>query len=359
MRVSFNIPNSKDVKEFFSQEIDFLDVYVTERALYLISNRTDTYSHLAFEVVSREDFTGPTSFRIDRKEFLSMLTDSVVSFYISPSGYIETFFRAGETMYSMRRPHQASDMSLISSKLSILKHQDKFSILRIRELSKYSSLLRSFNFINIYDGLLSTTKDNVSVFCKVECPNLNLSTQALNYILKFSDRIHGFQNFVIGRGEASVIIARQSRADFESDFEYLMSRKSSHRIKFDASNICYLARRCSTGSVVTLNFNREECLIDNENRRFQTKFKIHERVSARDQKSSIDIDDFDFSDTSVATETKLYPNLVFPINLFKDLLPTLQSRNNVTLLVKKRVVQMEVGKGLYIVSGRRESVNEL
>jgi hypothetical protein len=362
MRVSFNVSNAKSVKEFFSQDVDFLDIYVTERVLFVISNRIDIYSHLVFEVVSREDFSDPVSFRVDRKEFLSMLSDGTVSFYVNPTGYVETFFRSGDISYSMRRPYQSSDMTQISTILSVLNYQERFVHLKLQTLQKYMSLLRSFNFINISEGLLSAFHDNTFVYIKVDAPNVSISTQSLHYILKFSDRIHGYQNFVIGRTDYSVIIAKRSKSNFEADFEFIHSRKSSHRIKFDATNICALARRCGSDSIVTIDFDRESCTIENKNRKFNTKFKVHELISAKDKKESnkeISLDDFDFSNTSPVVVMQKAPNLVFPIKMFKDILPSVQGRSNVTLYIKKQVVQFEIGKELYIVSGRRESKDDL
>lgn len=358
MRVSFNPGNAKSFREFFNQDVDFLDVYLTHDRVYVISNRPDTYSHKVFEVLSRENFVQPLGFRVDRKEFLSLLSEGVVTVFIGPNKTVELTFKSDRTFITMTRPLQASDLMSISSKFDILRKFDKFIPIKLKSLNKLMSLIRSFtSVVNIRNGVLFASEDNVSMFCKVDCEDLSLLTTSANHILRFSNKVYGYQNYIIGVGEDVVMIAKQSRSDMESDFDYVLSRKSSHSITADFTSPCMLARKCNNASSVVVDFDSELFSMTAENLKYRTKFEVKELVSVKDSKQSIDLDTLDLSSSSVVTlsEVKKAPKLMFPVKLFRDLLTSVE-RTNVRILIKKRFVLFEVNDSVYFVVGRREDV---
>jgi hypothetical protein len=359
MKVSFSPGNIRDLKSFFKMDVNFLDVYVTQSSLFLISNTTEVYSHKEFEVLSREEFTGSVCFRVDRKQFLSLLSEGVVSIYVGDRGTLELTFKPnGRGSYSVTQNYQASDLTSISDKLAVLSKEEKFSPIKLRLIEPAMRLIKGLTpIINVIDGTLVASKNDVTVYYKTKCQNFNMYTNVVQYLLDYSDGIYGYQNYIVGRGEGCVIIARQVRSSVESDFEDMYARKYSHSVVTNILAACELAKRCGVGDAIVLDFEREVATIEEGRNKFSTKIKVVEVSSAKAKTTSLDLTSFNFNDTSSASLTSVHniPTLIFPIEVVRDMLSVVAS-DAITFKLKRTFVQIEISNEFFIAVGRRDFV---
>lgn len=357
MRVSFSPGDVRKLKSLFSQDVRFLDVYVTRETLFLISVRTDIYAQKAFPVSTIKDFTEPVAFRVDRKEFLSLASEGIISFYVSSSKEIEITFKTGGDLYfEMVRPFQKSDLSSIESFLDILKQRERFLPLRLSSLLSELSLLKSANsIVEVEDGIgRAKTNSNIRVYMRTLCEPVNLYVATLSYILSNCDYYSKFQNYIVGQGDSVSVIALQDRKGEDADFDWVIGRKHSHRAQADFTSVCALAKRCSTEGLVDLDFDRGVCYFKDDHLRYSTKFKVHEMKSVKEEKKVVDLENFDFDMTSPVVETRKFPRLSFPVILFRDLLSSVE-RTKVWVIVKRDFILLDVNDKIFFVVGRNEN----
>ena len=362
MRVSFNPGSLKSFSSFFRYDVDFLDIYVTKDVVFIISNRQDVYAHKAFSVITREDVSGLVSFRVDKKEFLDLMCEGVVVLFVTESQVEITFKPNNGFSYTMIRPYQASDVSGILQKHEILAQRNKFSRINLLSLEKHIRLIKGFSSsLYVRNNKLVCEDTNINLYVNISCENLSLDTQTAQYLLSNCDTFFGFQNYIIGEGEDSVVIARQLRGDPFGDDEIFLSKKATHRVRADLTPVCVLSRKASSSSVVYLNLDSGICSIEEMSdsgtpyrMKFVTRFEVKEFISAQEVKQVSGLESFSIGDMGpVVVSARRIPELQFPLKLFKDQLSTINCRD-VTVLLKKKFVQFNIGSDIVFVVRRSE-----
>lgn len=358
MRVSFSPGEVKDVREFFSQEVSFLDIYVTREQIFLVSNRTDMYAHMGFSVASIDNYHSPIAFRLNRKEFLSLLTEGLVVFYVGEDlDTITITFEAKNGLeFEMTRSFQQSDLSSISDYFSILEKSDRFSTLKLSNLSSYMPLLRGFNsIVLVEDGVarVSDPEGHITAYVKTVCENLCLSTSTLHFLLKNGSSFFRFQNHIIARGNNCVVIALQSRASSTMDFDWVMRRGKSHHALIDATPAYLLARRCSASGSASINFDSGLVVFKDDKASFRTKIKVLETSSYKSQNNTISLDEIDF-DAPAQLDTESFPKLLVPVKFFKEVLNGVD-RSNLRVSLMRDFITIDSEERVFFVLGRSEA----
>lgn len=360
MRVTFSVSDAKSVKDFFSSDVDFLDVIIISSTVYIISNTAELYSHQYFQVTSRADFKERVHFRVNRKDFLSLLSDGVVTVYLSPYGMVEiTFKPVGASSYSMEVAYQACDLSSIEAKMSLLRRKEDFTAINLGSVANYLRLVREMGgMLNVVDGKIVAYKRSVQLYCSTKCEDLNMTVFAANYVLKFSDRIYGFQNYIVGTGDGLAIIACQSRSSVESDYDSIQDRGYSHSLKLSFKEICSLSKMCNVGDSIVIDFERKKAFVSDGKSNFSTTFVLkEENIESIYAKKEVTLDDFSFDleDTVVAGSIHNIPTVEVPIEIFRNLMAG-SLADAVTLKIKKKVLVFELSKTIKLVVGRKDYV---
>jgi hypothetical protein len=361
MRVSFNPGNPRDVKRFFSIDVGFLDVLITRHQLFIIANKPEVYTHMEFEISSREDFLEETCFRIDRHIFLDMLTEGIVTFYVDGGDDIEVTFKTeGGHSYKLIRPHQLSDMVSILAKQEILTKRSKFNYIQLRKLEEHMKLMRNFSpIISVLDKKLVASEPHIELFIDVDCENVSLYTPLVKYLLEFAETIYGYQRYVIGVSANTATIAQSVVANANTDYTFVESAGSSHVFVCDMSSVIALANVCGEASSVIIDFYKESAVIVGKIGRFSTKFGISSKMESpsvlREATDPLDSLDLFSASTAVAAPTAKVSlkSLEIPIKVFESLLPA--SNKQIEVKIKRKVIQFNIGKGASIVVRRRHS----
>jgi hypothetical protein len=359
LRFSFTPGNITYFKSYFKHSVDFLDFYVTDSSLYVISNTVELYSHLVFDILSKEDFKGVTCFRVDRKQFLNLLAEGVVSFFISGLGTVEMTFKPSKgSPYSVKVVHQNSDTSSISDKMGLLAEGAKFKPLKLRRVESAIKMVRdTVKIISVIDGMVVASTDHTRVFYKTDCENFNLYAVSAQHLLNHSDQIYKYQNFVIGRGVNCVIIARQVNNSSGSEYRDILERKYTISMELNLASVCNLADRCGEGEFVSLDFERETAIIRDGRSSFTTSFKASNIKSLSAQQTNTNLEGFDFNNFEAVSLTSVHklPILVVPIKVVRDLLGTV-AHETIKLKIKKDFVQFEVRNDIYVVVRRKDEL---
>lgn len=370
MRVTFSPGNVKELQSFFKTDLAYLDMMVTRDHILLIANANDVYTHYRLSVISRDDFTASVCLRVNRSKFLNLLTEGTVVLYISESREVEFTFKpsfGGE--YKMRIDFQASDISSILSRLELLQKHDTFKRIDLHSLADGLRIIRNLTkTVSVVDGMLvadyvsaQTNRTGIQIFCKTKCENLSLSTSVVAFLLRFADNVYAFQNFIIGRGESCVVIARQSRVLESSDFKKAVSAGYSHKMQVNLRQVCELVRKSGTEGAVRMDFEREIASISDDKYSYTAKFKVTDVESKRAEKAKdpgdFDLSSLDFGNTTAVSLGSVHniPTLMIPAKIFTDLLSSL-SRDILTFKIKRNFVQVEAAKSTLFVMFRRVDV---
>lgn len=360
LKVSFNPGNVREIRSFFKGETDFLDVFITKTYVIVISNSMELYTQWQFDIVSRENFRPDVAFRVDRKKFLSLLTEGTITFYIPGEQEVEMEVKpTSGGQYNMSFNYQASDKTNISMKMEILRNSDKFVPINLFELQKSLKVLRSVTpLISVVDGYVVGSRGDVQVYHKTKCKNIILPANIVSYLLNFGDRIYGYQNFIISRSDSSIIVAQQYRATVDSDFEKIFQRKYTHKLTVNFTSVCELVKKIEVGDVIGLDFEQETAVISEGKSKFSTKFKVNDVQSInKANEKEFSLDDFDFNSTSSVKLTSEHniPSILFPCNVMRDVIAQ-SLHEEMVMKIKKTWIQLEIGKDMIVLVGRKNYV---
>jgi hypothetical protein len=360
MQVTFNVRNARELQSFFSQGlVDFLDFLILKHNVLIIANNVEVYSHYSLEVISREDFTENVCVRVDRNYFMSLISDGVVNLFVGENNNVELTIkptRGGE--YNMYSTYQASDISTIYSRLELMENSGNFVPINLFKVERALKVIKNLtSVINVNNGMVVVELKGMQLYYKAGCENFNLDTNVANFLLKFSDDVYGYQNFIIGRGQDTVIIAKQSRASIESDLSMVLREKYSHKLKTKLSNVCNLVKSCGFTDTIVLDFEQEVARVVEGSIRFSAKFKVDSDVESINAKRS-EISGLEELTLGSAVPVELgsvhaIPTLVFPTKVLKDVVGAI-TNDFITIKIKRTFVQLELENGTFIVVIRRK-----
>lgn len=359
MKVSFSTGDAGLTRSVFSREGRFLDVIVTRELLYLVSAKREMFVYKSFRVSTMSDFTDPVWFRIERKEFLNLMGDGIVTFFVSGESTVEVTFGLNSGLsFTMTRQFQLSDKSLVENFFKMFADRERFVPLKLSNLSPFLSLFRSSNgVIEVEEGIARVKTKNIRVYVRTICENINIFSDTLYLLLSNADTFYKYQNYIIGEGKDVGVVAVQDRKGEDADFDWIMNRKASQMINADFTSLCLLAKKCSGETDVQVDFDSGKAYFEsseeNSKLSYSTSFSVKE---SKIRESKIDLDDPDSLDnldlTAVTVlDTRVLPKLRFPLHVFKDLLSSV-NRARVWVVVKKDFVVLDVEDKVFMVMGR-------
>lgn len=359
MRVTFSTGDPKTTRDFFSQGGTYLDISITENSVFIIStNGIDLYAHKEFPIISLENYEPGHMFRTDRKAFLSLIKKGHVALYIPNKKEVEISFVSEGFTCMTARTYQQSDVTSLQKFTSVLKNRTKFSPMHMSAVTKYTSLIRQFGgLILVEDGVLHTGADHVKVYCRVPCSNFCLLPAYIFYLLNNSDMQYAYQESIIGIGEDSVIVMKQSSYGMHSGLEWIVDpkgSKNSHMAKVDFTHACTLATSCELEGLAVVDFDMKAVHFSKERAVYRTDIKVHEIKSRAQLKQVLDLTNINLNDDAIDDSvTRVMPKLEMTTKLFRNYLSSVD-RTNVRVSLRRDFIVMDIADEVYFVIGRSE-----
>jgi hypothetical protein len=371
MRVTFNVEEPKEIRDFFSGGSTYLDIMVFRHAVYIVSsNGIDLYSHMSFGVVSLEDFKESVYIRFNRKSFIALLRVGHVSILVDNELDVEVGFNSDGYNVNVTRPLQKSD---IKSLMKFFEISEKFSEgmkMDLTPLQGYTSLLKGLNSVItatdsvIYAsfGSAGENTSEVQLYIEKSLGVLCLHPSTLFFIADRSEEISKFREFLIGRSGRSVVVVQNLNTRSLIDFDWLqgMMKKRSHLAEVNLSSVCDLAISCELDGTVVIDIDAETATFTKSSGRSRETYKTSFKVSRRNSKAEVRAnrilasEDPDFESLMSTSMSADFPRLRLPTPLLKKSLNTL-ARGDITISICKSIVVFESKSGVYLVIGRSDA----
>lgn len=354
MRASFSLTNTNQIRSYFKHAVEFLDFYVTDERVFIISNQRDFFYYMEFPLVDRSDIEERSFFRVERAPFLDFIRDGILSVHYLPE--LKEIELKMETVagseFTMSRPYQDSDIVRIQNNLNILRSagNGKATAIKLHKVAPVLRTLGSFNpVLTIKEGeaIAMAQDDSVWVYCLTECGDLEILNSHAKFLMDNCDNIFAYQNYIFGRSENRVILVQQMRIGSESNLDYVKRQKSEHIIHTKMVDVCQMVARFSNDHVVHLNFERGEALLSSGRTKYRTRFT----VSEEEKKSSSSIADImnSLDDVNIAR----LPSITLPIRVINDIVANSDHKRSVVFYIKKNFIQIEIGNSIIAVIRRQ------
>lgn len=366
MRVSFSPGDPRQLKELMAGDVKFIDVLVTRGAIFFAVVTSTLYVHKGFPTLSLDDFERPVTFRVEKKEFLSLLMEGVVTFYTDLSTVLEIKIESKQGLtFELTKEYQSSNEGTLHRYRDIIAQQHKFTKIQTKQLVAHSSLLRAFNTkLDVLDGVAQTDFKNVSCFIECDVPNFSITNSTLLFILKHCKDVYLYQDFMIGSTEDSYIIALQTIPKGFSDYRFVKATRPQAKTVINPSSVVSLARRISLEGTLYVDFNRGIAKATSfTGTQISVPVDVKSRQVRSDPKSkeTVDLDALDLAtllnQDAVVQEKRKIPSLVLPSALFSSYLPSVGSKAvefriaTNTILV---IPELPTKGGVVFVTGRKD-----
>lgn len=338
------------VKEVNGAALTFL---ILQDTVYFIHMDTGFYVCKAIEVYDMTGFKEPIALRIDKKDFMKLLTDCVIEFTLNQkdSRLSLTYYNdKSELLYKYTLPYQQDLISNYLENLQAFSNYSEYPSIDMNGLFTIIKIAKSLQTSVRCDGeSICIDNNNVYIYQDYKSVPFNVNSRLLYLLRTYSSKIYVIKEYFVVSMEDVVIAVNRYKSAGQHDFQFIKNSKSSFKIRFDLKNVIRLAKKLGlqSGNFI-LDFNRKMASFENDNKVFATNFTVLDTKSAV-SKMSLE----QFMESGASSELPIFR---LPGSLFKGVFGNLSMNSPLTLYVKKSFIVIAC-EGLYIVFGK-DSLNQ-
>ena len=194
---------------------DMMTLLLTRDELNFVYKNNEIYLQLKYDIISRSGI-GDTEFvilRIDKKDFLAVLCEGVITFLVDHDKVtIEFYGNKNEVNYSLSLPFQEDLLSKYVDYLELFHNCTDYPKINlvpagdILRIARYIGL--SVSSDNNYMSI--NNNKNLVIYKQIENPDFTANHKYLNLIRNVSGKAYAVKNYVVYRSEnLCIAITRQ------------------------------------------------------------------------------------------------------------------------------------------------------
>ena len=362
---------------------DMMTLLLTRDELNFVYKNNEIYLQLKYDIISRSGI-GDTEFvilRIDKKDFLAVLCEGVITFLVDHDRVtIEFYGNKNEVNYSLSLPFQEDLLSKYIDYLELFHNCTDYPKVNlvpagdILRIARYIGL--SVSSDNNYMSI--NNNKNLVIYKQIENPDFTANHKYLNLIRNVSGKAYAVKNYIVYRSEKLCIaITRQVHVSqfsgSDNIAEFNKRTKPLLRVKFRCNNLSVITKKLKVNEgdlYLDLNEGRLEFLAG-RNKVFATPIEVKKlknyKELAEQKTAKLDFDaesffsNFDDNDMglTLAEEKKLtYPKIKIPGDIVRGVFSALNYEDYIDLAVKRDyyIIRIET---LNIIFGRENKSDEL
>lgn len=362
---------------------DMMTLLLTRDELNFVYKNNEIYLQLKYDIISRSGI-GDTEFvilRIDKKDFLAVLCEGVITFLVDHDIVtIEFYGNKNEVNYSLSLPFQEDLLSKYVDYLELFHNCTDYPKINlvpagdILRIARYIGL--SVSSDNNYMSI--NNNKNLVIYKQIENPDFTANHKYLNLIRNVSGKAYAVKNYVVYRSEnLCIAITRQVHVSqfsgSDNIAEFNKRTKPLLRVKFRCNNLSVITKKLKVNEgdlYLDLNEGRLEFLAG-RNKVFATPIEVKKlknyKELAEQKTAKLDFDaesffsNFDDDDLglTLAEEKKpTYPKIKIPSDVVRGVFNALNYDDYIDLAVKRDYYIIKI-ETLSIIFGRENKSDEL
>lgn len=362
---------------------DMMTLLLTRDELNFVYKNNEIYLQLKYDIISRSGI-GDTEFvilRIDKKDFLAVLCEGVITFLVDHDKVtIEFYGNKNEVNYSLSLPFQEDLLSKYVDYLELFHNCTDYPKINlvpagdILRIARYIGL--SVSSDNNYMSI--NNNKNLVIYKQIENPDFTANHKYLNLIRNVSGKAYAVKNYVVYRSEnLCIAITRQVHVSqfsgSDNIAEFNKRTKPLLRVKFKCNNLSVITKKLKVNEgdlYLDLNEGRLEFLAG-RNKVFATPIEVKklknykELAEQKTAKLDFDAESFfsNFDDNNLgltlAEEKKpTYPKIKIPSDVVRGVFNALNYDDYIDLAVKRDYYIIKI-ETLSIIFGRENKSDEL
>lgn len=270
-KFSITLDKCETLRSLSSQiDDDMMTLMVLNKTLYFVYKNNEIYLQISYMInssygINDEDVI---TLRIDKKDFLAVVCEGVVSFNILDDKVeIEFYGNENNAKYSLTLPYQED---LIDKYLNYLKLFTNCTDYPKINLMKAGDLLRIAKYIGISissdnNYMSVNNNNNFIIYKEIENPDFTVNHKYLNLIRNIGGRAYAVGNYIVYKDEKLCIaITRQVHTSIFSGTDNIASfnkkTKPLLRVKFICKNLSIITKK--------LKVNEGDLYLDLNERKF-------------------------------------------------------------------------------------------
>ena len=362
---------------------DMMTLLLTRDELNFVYKNNEIYLQLKYDIISRSGI-GDTEFvilRIDKKDFLAVLCEGVITFLVDHDKVtIEFYGNKNEVNYSLSLPFQEDLLSKYVDYLELFHNCTDYPKINlvpagdILRIARYIGL--SVSSDNNYMSI--NNNKNLVIYKQIENPDFTANHKYLNLIRNVSGKAYAVKNYVVYRSEnLCIAITRQVHVSqfsgSDNIAEFNKRTKPLLRVKFKCNNLSVITKKLKVNEgdlYLDLNEGRLEFLAG-RNKVFATPIEVKKlknyKELAEQKTAKLDFDaesffaNFDDNDLglTLAEEKKpTYPKIKIPSDVVRGVFNALNYDDYIDLAVKRDYYIIKI-ETLNVIFGRENKSDEL
>lgn len=332
---------------------DALTFLILQDVMYFIHMDSGFYVCKAMNILEMYGFKEPIALRIDKKDFMKLLTDCIIEFTLNQTTNKLTLTYLNEKeelLYKYELPYQPDLIGLYIDNLQAFGNYKEYPFIDITNITTILKIAKSLQTTLRCDGeSLCVDNGNIYIYQEYKGIPFNVNSRLLYLLRSYSQRVYVIKEFFVVVMKDVIVAVNRYKTSGKHDFKFIKESKSSFKIKFDLKNVVKLAKKLKlqSGNFI-LDFNKKIATFEDNNKLFSTNFSILDMKSAA-SKMSIE----QFMESGFSSDL---PVLRLPGVLFKGVFGNITRGDSLILSVKKSFVVIRC-EGLYIVFGK-DSLNQ-
>lgn len=362
---------------------DMMTLLLTRDELNFVYKNNEIYLQLKYDIISRSGI-GDTEFvilRIDKKDFLAVLCEGVITFLVDHDKVtIEFYGNKNEVNYSLSLPFQEDLLSKYVDYLELFHNCTDYPKINlvpagdILRIARYIGL--SVSSDNNYMSI--NNNKNLVIYKQIENPDFTANHKYLNLIRNVSGKAYAVKNYVVYRSEnLCIAITRQVHVSqfsgSDNIAEFNKRTKPLLRVKFRCNNLSVITKKLKVNEgdlYLDLNEGRLEFLAG-RNKVFATPIEVKKlknyKELAEQKTAKLDFDaesffsNFDDDDLglTLAEEKKpTYPKIKIPSDVVRGVFNALNYDDYIDLAAKRDYYIIKI-ETLNVIFGRENKSDEL
>lgn len=381
---SIKIDKCETLRSLANQIDDnMMTLLLTRDELNFVYKNNEIYLQLKYDIISRSGISD-TEFvilRIDKKDFLAVLCEGVITFLVEHDKVtIEFYGNKNEMNYSLSLPFQEDLLSKYVGYLELFHNCTDYPKVNlvpagdILRIARYIGL--SVSSDNNYMSI--NNNKNLVIYKQIENPDFTANHKYLNLIRNVSGKAYAVKNYIVYRSEnLCIAITRQVHVSqfsgSDNIAEFNKRTKPLLRVKFRCNNLSVITKKLKVNEgdlYLDLNEGRLEFLAG-KNKVFATPIEVRKlknyKELAEQKTAKLDFDaesffaNFDDNDLglTLAEEKKpTYPKIKIPSDVVRGVFNALNYEDYIDLAVKRDYYIIKI-ESLNIIFGRENKSDEL
>lgn len=324
--MKYSISLDKDTLAKFSYFTgEYIDLVYHDKILLACSDTVDYYAHVIVPILTR-DGEDISNIRIPSSLLSDLSVEKFLEIHIFDS-HIRCIFsnEKKEFLYSTDLNKQICFVDY-KSKLILQRNCDKYSRHNMSSIYPICSTLSKLNSnIVCINKHIYSEHNRCFLFTKADIPNFCLPAKVLSKVLSYTPDCRFIENYMyFNYGEIAIFITKH-RVPMSSDLDYILNSKAKEKYTINVKNISQVTRKIkiASNSISYLNLQDGELLVESSENNIRVSTPvISSTVGSAKKTEELDLDSFDFSDTSTGVSITKLPNYKIPSWLIKCIVRT-------------------------------------